>query len=119
MKSYYIKPTKLEQHRMDAIKEMAICMACRQRGLSVEYVEIHHLNMDGKAGQKRRGHRYTIGLCGWHHRGVVEFGIKASTMEAMLGPSLALASKKFRFWHGYDDELLAEQDRILGWREDS
>lgn len=117
MKSYYIKPTQSESDRMARIKEMCICMACRQRGLSVPFVEVHHLNEGGHAGQKRRGHRFTIGLCLWHHKGIVERGLTAKVMETMFGPSLARQSKAFRFWYGQDDDLLAEQDKLLGWDE--
>ena len=44
------------------------CLACRRRGW-VRPCQVHHLNLDGKAGQKRRGDPYTIGLCPWHHVG--------------------------------------------------
>ena len=112
-----MNPTRAESKRMDGIKELCICMACRQRGLSVSYVEVHHLNLDGKAGQKRLGHRYTIGLCPWHHRGVTN-GLRADVMQSMLGPSLANGSKPFRAEFGSDMELLAVQDRLIGWEDE-
>jgi hypothetical protein len=104
---------KAEADRMRRIKLLGVCMACRQRGLETEMVEIHHLNLDGKAGQKRRGHRFTIGLCSWHHRGVVPQGWARRDIEIELGPPLT-DSRKFRFWFGSDNELLATQDRLLG-----
>lgn len=107
------KPTKAEADRMRRIKLLGVCMACRQKGYHTELVEIHHLNADGKAGQKRRGHLFTIGLCEWHHRGVIASGWTKAGMEQLLGPSLK-DSRKFRFWFGTDDELLATQDRLLG-----
>lgn len=108
-----MNPTKPESDRMNRIKLLGVCMACRQNGHPTDMVEIHHLNLDGKAGQKRRGHRFTIGLCSWHHRGVVPHGWLFSGMEAHFGPPLT-NSRKFRFWFGTDDELLATQDRLLG-----
>jgi Recombination enhancement, RecA-dependent nuclease len=120
-------PTKAERKRMDAIKEMGVCMACRQMDISAHYVEVHHLNLDGKAGQKRRGHRFTIGLCEWHHRGVMKpikvfndqghvrtYGPSPQDMEMLYGPSLAVNSRKFRLAFGSDDELLEAQDKLLG-----
>jgi hypothetical protein len=108
-----MNPTKAEADRMRRIKLLGVCMACRQKGFETELVEIHHLNEDGKAGQKRRGHRFTIGLCSWHHRGVVPQCWTKRDMEIFLGPPLT-DSRKFRFWFGQDDELLATQDQLLG-----
>lgn len=99
---------KAEQARFDAMKDQCICMACRQRGLSTAYIEIHHL----LSGNKRRGHMFTISLCQWHHRGVTD-GLDASSMEILFGPSLAKGSKPFHFWFGTDEELLATQNRLL------
>jgi hypothetical protein len=107
--------TTAEADRMRRIKLLGVCMACRQKGFETDMVEIHHLNLDGKAGQKRRGHRFTIGLCSWHHRGVYEsgHGLDKDLMTQLIGPPLT-DSRKFRFWFGTDDELLATQDRLLG-----
>lgn len=108
-----MSPTVAESDRMKKIKLMGVCLACRQNGNETDMVEIHHLNADGKAGQKRRGHRFTIGLCSWHHRGVIPQGWNAKEMDSQFGPPLT-DSRKFRFWFGKDDELLATQDRLLG-----
>jgi hypothetical protein len=45
------------------------CVACRKDGRVNRQYEHHHLNFNGKAGQKRLGHDFTIPLCGWHHVG--------------------------------------------------
>jgi hypothetical protein len=84
------------------------CIACQIEGCRqpMKTTE-HHLNLDGKAGQKRRGDEYSIPLCEWHHHGYPAKGEKADTMAHQFGPSLALSSKMFRFTYGSDDQLLA------------
>ena len=81
------------------------CVACRLDGFLNRCIQVHHLNIGGKAGQKRRGHDFTIPLCPWHHQGQ-DTGI-------CLGPSLALESRKFRERYGSDDDLLAMTNSLL------
>lgn len=85
------------------------CIACQHEGVAKQcgVTEEHHLNLGGKAGQKRRGDDYSIPLGSWHHRGVRPFGMSSDAMTALYGPSLALDSKQFRFAYGSDDQLLA------------
>lgn len=59
----------------------------------------------------------TIGLCAWHHRGVVYTGFTAPLLRSYYGPSLMDGSKMFRDFYGSDDELLALQKRLLGKEE--
>ena len=91
------------------------CIACRKRWIFGSQCQIHHLNLNGKAGQKRRGDRYTIGLCPWHHMALVVVceGETVSKLESIFGPSLALKSKAFRAEFASDDELLAYQDELI------
>lgn len=105
------KPTKDEQARMAAIKELGVCVACHVSGKQrwPQPVDVHHL----LSGNRRRGHRYTVGLCGWHHRKLTDFGCTEKEMRDDLGPSLADGSKPFRAAFGSDDELLALQDALL------
>jgi hypothetical protein len=74
---------------------------------------VHHLNLDGKAGQKRLGHDFTIPLGEWHHQGVVKNGWTERTMTAVYGPSLAKQSKAFRSAFGDDEELLEATNEML------
>jgi hypothetical protein len=105
------KPTKAQQKRFERLKQLG-CIACRKEGLVIFPVEIHHMNLGGKAGQKRLGHDFTIPLCAWHHRGTnVHPGGVCLTLT--LGPSLAKQSKLFRETYGTDDELLAEVNAML------
>lgn len=90
-----------------AVKE-GPCVACIQRNIYNDPCEAHHL----KDGDRRRGHRFTLGLCSWHHRG--EPG-NMTTKEAteVLGPSLAKGSRPFHAEFGSDDDLLEIQGAIL------
>lgn len=82
------------------------CIACRKRG-RFSLPDIHHLNIGGHAGHKRRGDRFTIPLCPPHHRGIF-------WREEDHGPSLALHPRRFREEFGTDDALLREVDLLIG-----
>lgn len=89
---------------MESVKRLGCC-ACWQLG-QFSPSEVHHLNLGGKAGQKRRGHEFTIPLCPWHHRGDFSaFGSRAIA-ERLAGPSFALQSRLFRERFGDDEFLL-------------
>ena len=88
------------------------CLACRKRGW-FNPCQAHHLNEDGKAGQKRRGDAETVGLCPWHHVGEPIGNMTAMDCRARLGPSLKLESKAFREKFGSDNELLEWQNQLI------
>src|SRR5688572_10509069 len=96
------------RERTMAIKSLP-CIACRLYGVHFQPypTEEHHLNLGGKAGQKRRGDDYSIPLCSWHHRAVMKPSIDSKAMSALYGPSLAKQSRLFRQTFGTDDQLLA------------
>ncbi len=84
------------------------CIACQIEGCRQPMpTEEHHLNLGGKAGQKRRGEEFSIPLCAWHHRGEPPKNMDAGEAAYYFGPSLARSSKLFRFTYGSDDHLLA------------
>ena len=101
--------------RTRLIKAMP-CLACELEGRLDQCgpTEEHHLNFDGKAGQKRRGDDDTIPLGTWHHQGAPKRGYTAEKMAGLYGPSLKSQSKAFRATYGSDDELLARVNRKLG-----
>lgn len=114
--------------RYIAIREIG-CLACH-RDLKTSffpgacapggYVEVHHLLTTGMHGNgKRRGDAATIGLCSWHHRGVIGEGYTRKEMADCYGPSYALQARAFRELYGSDDDLLAEQDRLISVWQDS
>lgn len=93
------------------------CLACRRRRIRFQPCQVHHLNLDGKAGQKRRGQRVSIGLCPWHHQGQPPAGCDERRARLIFGPSLALHSRAFRLEFGSDDDLLAEEERLIEERK--
>lgn len=106
-------PTKAQQARFDAIREVG-CIVAKRNGLGFVPCEIHHLTVGGHHGQKRRGHDATIGLNSWSHRGVPLPGWNAAHCERVFGPSYAREPRRFREEIGDDDTLLAYQDGLLG-----
>lgn len=75
--------------------------------------EVHHLNVGGHAGHKRRGDDCTIGLCSYHHRGVPLDAFLPDRIRDVLGPSLAREPRAFRELFGSDDGLLAWQNELI------
>lgn len=112
MKHSTRKPTKAEAERMARLSAMP-CVVCRLRLrplIQPSPTEVHHL----LSGNKRRGHLFTIPLCGWHHRGIGSQPVTGGDMTCDLhGPSLALRSKKFHETYGSDNELLALTNELL------
>ena len=102
-------PTKAQQRRFEAIKLETGCVCCRLSNATYVQPEIHHL----LSGGRRRGHDLTIGLCGWHHRGVASQDTTSAWLRQYAGPSLAHGSKPFHAHFGSDEVLLAEQERLL------
>ena len=107
---------KADSARIVAAKE-GQCVACLVWARTAphpfyvtEGCDYHHL----KSGNIRRGHRYGIALCYWHHRAGLDFGSIAPEMRAHYGPSLMDGSRLFHETYGSDDELLAIQDELLG-----
>ena len=99
------KPTKAQEARFHAIHEIG-CIACRKMHRGWVPCHVHHLTIGGKHGQKRRGHDYTIGLCPWHHVGVLGDASKD-------GPSYAKQPRAFRERYGDDDVLLEQQNSAI------
>ena len=100
---------KERERRFRYIGEIG-CICCRRYGHKDVPCDVHHLNLDEHAGQKRRGDEYTIGLCTWHHRGFPQ-------PTAEVGPSLKHEPRRFRHVFGSDDELLEDQNRLLALKE--
>ncbi len=93
-------PNQEDQRRFDLLKEIG-CLPCSLWGY-FSWAEVHHL----LSGNVRRGHQYTVPLCPWHHQGKVDAGGSIRRMATLLGPSLALESKRFHEIFGSDGELL-------------
>lgn len=112
MQSKSIPPaTKAEKARFGKMIARGCCACRSDHGrIWLRPVEIHHL-LDGGV---RRGHQYSVGLCSWHHRGVVpgnDLSVSGATL--VYGPSLYHDGKAFKARYGRDDALLAFQEFLL------
>lgn len=107
-----------------AMRDFAIrsigCIACWKRGIGPTPCDKHHLLTTGLHGNgKRRGERFTIGLCTYHHQGEKAVGTRvAALMRVDHGPSYGDNARDFRAEFGTDDELLAYQNELIEeWRK--
>lgn len=108
--------TKAEALRMRLIVEGG-CICCWEFAEVATPCEVHHLTVGGKHGQLRRGHRFTVGICPWHHRG--EAQMPATVMAGLVGPSYARQPLAFRQLFGDDEQLLRLQGLRLQQVHDS
>jgi hypothetical protein len=103
--------------RFEALRFMG-CYCC-EANMALGYspscmpVEVHHLNAGALHGGKRLGDEFTIPLCSWHHRGVLQAGYWTKDMRKVFGPSWAGGSKPFRIAYGSDDSILAQVNERL------
>lgn len=113
-------PTVAEARRMDLVAQ-AGCICCWAFAELGVPCEVHHLTIGGHHGAPRRGHAFTVGICGWHHRGAWNYatweaiGRPAGKVyaAAAVGPSYALQPNSFRRVFGNDDALLMLQSERL------
>lgn len=90
------------------------CIACEiERCIQPCRTEEHHLNLGGKAGQRRRGVHFSVPLCGHHHRNEPPNGMTKTQARLLYGPSLAGNSRAFRAKYGSDQVLLSKTDAKL------
>lgn len=119
MRSKSKPPTRAERDRMEMAKE-GPCVPCivwhRSGNAPAGFFPVFGCDYDHKkSGNIRRGHRYGFANCCWHHRGLVDEGMTHAEMRAWYGPSLMDGSRLFREAYGTDDELIARQDKLIGW----
>ena len=108
------------QTRDFAIRELG-CTACAIYGVIGRVgCEKHHLNEGDQPGRKRRGERFTVGLCQWHHVGRCHCSgavTDCAECREVYGPSWRHHKRDFLDAFGSGDELLAVQNqRIEKWR---
>lgn len=110
------KATKAESAHMDAIASRG-CVIAFLRGMKRVPGEVHHLTVGSKHGAPRRGHKDTVCLNSYSHRGVPFGGWSLERCREVFGPSLALEPRAFRA--EYPDSLLQEaQQQLLDSPED-
>ena len=109
---------KADRHRFVAIMEIG-CLACRlqfpDKSIDFSYTtDVHHILNGGR----RQSHQHTIGLCPWHHRGIIVDGaIPRELMMDSKGPSLAHSRRIFENHFLPQDELLEWQNELIGEME--
>ncbi len=102
------EPTTKEIKRWQRIQEIG-CIACMLDGVGQVPCDIHHL----LSGGRRIGHSHSVGLCSWHHRGILPEGRRAEEYSAVHGPSLAAMPRAFRKRYGDEFELFEIQEALL------
>lgn len=98
--------SKRDLSRFDALQRIG-CIACRILGVFSQ-ADVHHV----LSGGRRTGHKDTIPLCPWHHRGVVGH-MELPPRHLDIGPSLANGSKPFHARFGTQKELLAKVNELI------
>lgn len=107
--------SRAEQRRDYLIREIG-CLACALWGYGFELCEKHHLNESDQPGRKRRGEKFTVGLCQWSHVGRCACtGAITDCRECKKrrGPSWRHHKREFIETFGDGDTLLAEQNRLI------
>jgi hypothetical protein len=103
-----------------ALREIG-CICCRLVGKRPMPAEKHHTLTTGLHGNgKRRGEKFVLGLCSYHHRSAAAVGtvMARSLKEQGYGPSLADEPRAFRARFGTDNELLELQDKLIeAWQK--
>ena len=105
------KPTKAQQARFDALKELG-CICCWNFHGIKTGAEIHHI-VDKGYRKHSGGHDATLPLCPWHHRGITPGSVNPSHMEFMWGPSLARSKRWFIREFGTERQLLETVNAML------
>ena len=93
---------------MGDIKLISGCIACLYENFLNVHTDIHH-QLEGN----RKGHRFTVGLCKWHHQGYPWPNMTMVDMKRSIGPSMALNPRLFKQRYGSDLIMLEVQDLIL------
>jgi hypothetical protein len=94
--------TRQDRERFTIIKQHCGCLCCLLMGWLDVHASIEHITEAGR----RRGHRASLGLCGWHHFGTCHRGRHKPEMTRDFGPSLANGRKPFEEYFGDELEIL-------------
>lgn len=106
--------TRALDRRDFAIRDLG-CTACFMSNASSP-CEKHHLNEGDQPGRKRRGEKFTVGLCQWHHIGkcaCMNAITDCAACKRVFGPSWRHHKREFIDTFGDGDALLAEQNRRI------
>jgi len=106
---------KSEKDRMDTIKECCGCLPCLLMGYLDVHTSIEHVTESGRrVGKGADQHKWTIGLCVWHHFGHRHNHSTRQKMSGEFGPSLIWGRTTFEEHFGDEVTVLVPtQDFML------
>ena len=109
----------MNNDRRDFILRDIGCIACHMMGYPTPAEKHHQLSTGNHGTGKRKGEKFTVGLCPYHHRGKAAVGSQVALQwRELVGPSYADDARLFRATFGSDAEMLAYQDRLIAeWVE--
>lgn len=100
---------------MDIISKNCGCLPCLLMGWPDVHTSIEHVTDSGRRiGKGADQHRWTIGLCVWHHFGHTPNHTTRQQISGELGPSLIWGRKTFEEHFGDEVRVLVPtQDYAL------
>lgn len=117
--------TKADNERIGIIVNEIGCLACNIQGWPGVPCQAHH-ELDDGGERFDDEHRYTVGLCVWHHEGESDVritwkqaGSTALGMTRTFGPSLARNKRDFIARYGDRDQRLMVQDSLVRMVQDA
>ena len=106
---------KNERDRMETIAVYCGCLPCMLMGTLNVHTSIEHVTERGRrVGKGSEQHRWTIGLCVWHHFGHCGNHKSRQSMSGDFGPSLVFGRHIFEEHFGDEVRVLVPtQDFVL------
>lgn len=106
---------KNERDRMETIAKHCGCLPCLLMGYTDRHTTIEHVTERGRRiGKDSEQHRWTIGLCTWHHFGHQNNHWTRQQMSGEYGPPLTWGRRTFEEHFGDEVKVLVPtQDFLL------
>jgi hypothetical protein len=102
-------PTVAEKQRFQVIQDIG-CIACIMKtGIFHTPPQIHHQLDHGR----RISHSHSVGLCPWHHDGIIDTDHGQDFIRKMKGPSMKFEPAAFVEEFGTDEEMLEYQNALI------
>jgi len=111
---------KSERDRMETIATYCGCLPCLLTGHLDIHTSIEHVTNRGRrVGKGAEQHKWTLGLCTWHHFGHTQNHRDRQWMAGEYGPSLIWGRREFEEHFGDELQVLIPvQDFMLALFED-
>jgi hypothetical protein len=99
---------------MDIIAKHCGCLPCLLMGWADVHTSIEHVTEHGRrVGKGADQHKWTIGLCTWHHFGHTPNHTTRQQMSGEVGPSLIWGRNTFEEHFGDEIEVLVPTQNYL------